>query len=146
MSLRPTYAPADAFYLQPIMTPKGDNWYYSKAVGHNPLGETVKRLCSQVGAISHFTNHSLRRTCAARLFQSGIDEQTIMSVTGHRSPDAFRVYKEASHEQKCEVSKVLANAPKKPKIEGNEGIMSSQKEERTGQVFNFSCSIVFNNK
>ena len=147
MSLRSICAPADAFYLKPMMTPKEDNWYYSKAVGHNPLGETVKRLCSRVGAIGHFTNHSLRRTCATRLFQSGIDEQTIMSVTGHRSVDAVRVYKEASHEQKCEVSKVLANAPKKRKIDGNEKIMSSREEEHTSQVFNFSsCSIVFNNK
>ena len=143
MSLRPTYAPADAFYLKPIMTLKEDNWYYSKAVGHNPLCETVKRLCSQVGAISHFINHSLRCTCTTRLFQSGIDEQTIMSVTGHRSLDAVCVYKEASHEQKCEVSKVLANAPKKPKIDGNERIMSSRKEEHTGQVLTLVVAALY---
>ena len=143
MSLRPNCAPADTFYLKPMMTPKEENWYYSKAVGHNLLGETVKKLCSRVGAIGHYTNHSSRCSCTTRLFQSGIDKQTIMSVTGHRPVDAVHVYKEASHEQEYEVSKVPVNAPKKRKIDGNERIMSNQKEH-TSQVFNFS--IVLNNK
>ena len=44
-------------------------------------------------------NHSLRRSCASRLFQEGAEEQVIMSVTGHRSVDGMRSYKMISDKQ-----------------------------------------------
>lgn len=78
MSLRPSNAPTDVFYLKP--RPEGcfksDCWYYiySRAVGPS---QTVKRLCNQAGVDGYFTNHSLCRTCATRLFQQGIEEQQI---------------------------------------------------------------------
>ena len=40
-----------------------------------------------------FTNHSLRRTAATRMFNNGASEQEIMSVTGHRTVDGVRNYK-----------------------------------------------------
>ena len=73
-------------------------------VGHNPLGTTVKRLCSAAGITGRKTNHSLRAT---KLFQKGIDEQLIMNVTGHRSIDGVRAYKRPSIEQFKEISGVL---------------------------------------
>ena len=54
-------------------------------MGHNSLGATVKRLIDKVGVSGFYTNHSLRRTCATRLYRQGADDQQIMSVTGHRS-------------------------------------------------------------
>ena len=54
-------------------------------VGHNTLSKTVKRLCAAAGIEGYKTNHSLRVTAATRLFKSGVDEQLIMSMTGHRS-------------------------------------------------------------
>ena len=39
--------------------------YQARAVGHNALNQTVKKLCEKVGASGYFTNHSLRRTCAS---------------------------------------------------------------------------------
>ena len=68
-----------------------------------------------MGADVYYTNHSLRCTCATRLFQSGRDEQEIMAITGHRSTDGVRVYKEISHEQEYQLSKIIAAAPKTPK-------------------------------
>ncbi len=32
-----------------------------------------------------YTNHSLRATCATRMFEAGIDEQLIKTFTGHKS-------------------------------------------------------------
>ena len=107
MSLRPSNAPCDVFYLQPLKFPKPSCWYQPKPVGHNPLAQTVKRLCSQVGIDGYFTNHSLRRTCATRLYQKGADEQQIMSVTGHRSMDAVRIYKKISCKQEEEISRMI---------------------------------------
>ena len=115
MSLRPSNAPKDVFYLKPLVSPQEHCWYSARPVGHNLLSDTVKRLCNQVGVSGHFTNHSLRRTCATRLFQSGIDEQQIMSVTGHRSIDAVRVYKEMPHDQEEQLSKIIQPQIKKPK-------------------------------
>jgi site-specific recombinase XerD len=61
-------------------------------------------LRDEVGATGNFTNHSLRQTCATRLFQNGVDEQQIMSIIGHLSRDAVRVYKEMSHDQEKQLS------------------------------------------
>ena len=73
-------------------------------IGHNP---TVKRLCSAAGITRQKTNHSLCATAATRLFQKGIDEQLVMKVTGHRSIDGVRAYKQPSIEQIKEISGVL---------------------------------------
>ena len=107
MSLRPPNATTQALYLQPLQNPSDNCWYANKAVGHNPLSNTVKKLIKMTGEDGYFTNHSLRRTCATRLYSKGIDEQQIMSVTGHRSTDAVRLYKEISDEQKRHMSQVL---------------------------------------
>ena len=46
-------------------------------------------------------------TNATRLFQSGVDEQLIMSRTGHRSVQGVRTYKRVSEDQKLVLSSVL---------------------------------------
>ena len=73
------------------------------------LSQTVGRLCKQAGITGYKTNHSLRVTSATRLFQSGVDEQLIMSHTGHRSVDGVRSYKRISDEQKKAVSGILSS-------------------------------------
>ena len=96
-----------AFYLTPIKKPKSAIWYSVTAVGHNTLSQTVRRLCKEAGIQGFKTNHSLRVTNATRLFQSGVDEQLIMSRTGHRSVQGVRTYKRVSEDQKLVLSSVL---------------------------------------
>ena len=73
----------------------------------------MKRLCEKAGIVGFRTNHSLRVTAATRIFRSGVDEQIIMSVTGHRSIDGVPAYKRMSEEQHQEVSNILqANIPR----------------------------------
>lgn len=144
MSLRPPDAPRDIFYLKPFPEPRSHCWYYPRPVGHNVLNQTVKKLCSKVGAEGYFTNHSLRRTCATRLFQKGIDEQQIMGITGHRSSNAVRVYKEISHEQEGTISELIRPV-KKCKMDNQK--VDKNEQSTPGPVFNFSgCSVIFNNK
>ncbi|KAK6174876.1 hypothetical protein SNE40_013441 [Patella caerulea] len=69
--------------------------YAAAPVGRNTLANTVKRLCEAAGFKGFFTNHSLRATCATRLFRSGVDEQLIAKTTGHRS-NAIRAYKRSN--------------------------------------------------
>ena len=84
MNLRPFNALESVFYLQPLKNPSADCWYQARPVGHNVLSQTVKTLCSSARIEGHYTNHSLRRICATRLFNEGANDDEIMTVTGHR--------------------------------------------------------------
>ncbi len=98
------------FYLTPLKKTKGEIWYTGSPVGHHTLAKTVKRLCEQGGISGFKTNYSLRVTSATRLFQQGVDEQLIMTRTGHRSIQSVRTYKRVSGQQKREVSDLLNSA------------------------------------
>ena len=151
MSLRPKDSPEYVFYLKPFTKPCQNCWYYNRPIGHNVLGNTVKRLCAAIGVDGNFTNHSLRRTCATRLFQAGVDEQQIMNVTGHRTTNAVRLYKEISQEQE-KSSKILQMAKKVKLSQESEDdkptklVASSSINSSTSvPVYNFTCSVVFHN-
>ena len=88
MSLRPPDAPPNVFYLKPHPSHSSGYWHYPQPIGHNVLRATVKRLCNGIGLEGYYTNHSLRQTCATRLFREGVEEQQIMNITGHRSSKA----------------------------------------------------------
>lgn len=97
-----------SMYRRPLA---GEGLKYSKQVmGVNKLGKIIKDMCSGAGFHGNFSNHSGKRTCATNLFQSGIEEQLVMSRTGHRST-AVRNYKRPSQEQLSAVSMAL-NPPK----------------------------------
>ena len=81
-------------------------WYCDRPVGINVLKKTVKKLTDAAGLKGNFTNHSLRASCATRLYQSGKDEQTIKSITRHWSNAGVRSYKRLSN-------KLLKSANKK---------------------------------
>ena len=107
MNLRPFNVTNNVFYLQPLKNPSADCWYQIKPVGHNTLSQTVKRLCSNAGVEGHYTNHSLRRTCATRLFKEGANDDEIMTVTGHRSSKGLKAYKRISLKQEENISEML---------------------------------------
>ena len=65
MALSPPDAPADAFYLQPAKSPTSTCWFAKQPLGHNPLGNTVARICRSAGITGFKTNHSLRATSAS---------------------------------------------------------------------------------
>jgi hypothetical protein len=71
-----------------------------------------------------FSNHSLRATCATRLFQAGVDEQLISKHTGHRSV-AVRSYKRPSDEQERQLSSILKYGQKRGKIDSSQGPSST---------------------
>ena len=98
---------ANAFYLKPLSKPKSQVWYSKVALGRNALQQTVPRLMKNAGYTGYYTNHSLRMSAASRLYDSGVDEQAIMSVTGHSSTDGVRCYKRMSEKLKELTSDVL---------------------------------------
>lgn len=104
------------FYRRPLPGP--EIRYGTHALGINKLKSMMKEMCAAGGLKGNFTNHSGKRTCATQMYLSGIDEQEIMSRTGHRSEKAVRKYKRSSDEIQEKVSSVLdPPAPKKVKPE-----------------------------
>ena len=73
----------------------------------------------------HYSNHSLRRRAATRLFEAGVDEQLIMLCTGHSTTSGVRSYKRVSEQLKDVTSDVLngVQTAKKAKLEGESAIV-----------------------
>ncbi len=67
-------------------------WYTEKPLGVNALKKIVSNLTQKAGLVGHFSNHSLRASAATRMYEQGVDEQTIKHITGHKS-DAIQSYK-----------------------------------------------------
>ena len=61
----------------------------------------------KAGFEGHFTNHSLRRGCATRLYKGVVPEQVIVETTGHRSSDRVRKCKCTSSTLKRKASEIL---------------------------------------
>ena len=88
-------------------------WYSDKPMGVNALKGVVKNIAKDAGVEGKFSNHSLRASTATRLFQSGVDEQIIKEVTGHKS-DAVRMYKHSNTQILREASaKIVGDDPVK---------------------------------
>ena len=77
------------------------------------MSKVVSQLCKAAKFEGFYTNHSLHVTAATRLFHNGIDEQIIMSVTGHISVDGVRRYKWICSDQEKAVSKLLEGSVSK---------------------------------
>ena len=105
MSKCPSDRPAGAFYLQPLQKPKGDIWFSKVPCGHNTLQKIVPELMKAAGVSGYFTNHSLRSSAATRLFEGSVDEQLIMSQTGHSSREGVRAFKRTT----TKLSEVTSN-------------------------------------
>lgn len=75
-------------------------------VGVHTLEKIVPTMMAEAGFRGKFTLHSLRATCATRLYESGVDEQAIQEVTGHTS-NAVRAYKRTSDGMKKNLSHIL---------------------------------------
>lgn len=88
------------------------DWFTANPVGHNPLGQTVRRLCQKADIEGYFTNHSLRATTATRGLEGGVPEKFIMERTGHRDPRSLQRYQRPSIEVKRAISKCLESGSK----------------------------------
>ena len=128
------------FHLWPLKNPKGNIWYYKIAAGRETLGIVVAQVLKSASFEGYYSNHSLRRTCATRLYDKGLPEQLIQETTGHRSADGARCYKHTSSSAKRRASEIVQGCLKeedltckirKKRYEENEGEgeMSETKEE-----------------
>lgn len=122
-----------AFYLSP--NPgylSSGQWFKNMAMGHNQLSKVVKTICIVAGISGYKTNHSLRATCATRLFEKGVDEQLIMNRTGHRSEKGVRNYKRVNDIHHHNTSVIIDNKSLQQMQSSN-----FSKNESSGATFNF---------
>ena len=82
-------------YSRPKKITTPNQWYCDQPLGINKIKSAVKQMCKQAGIEGKYTNHSLRATCATRMFDKEVPEQLIKETTGHKS-DCVRVYKRTS--------------------------------------------------
>ena len=106
INLLPTVGAKPNFYLQSLRRTKPTCWYSTVPIGINRLRKTVGLLLKDAGLDCFFTNHSLRRTCATRLFQAGQDMKLVQEITGHIS-DAVYKYQCTSDAQKMRASGII---------------------------------------
>jgi hypothetical protein len=97
-SLCPERRPDGAFYLRPLDKFTAIQWFSCSPLGHNTLKSMVACMCKDAGFSGFFPNHSLRATCATRMFDNNVEEQLIMLKTGHRS-NGVRSYKRVSEDK-----------------------------------------------
>ena len=93
-------------YLQTLRRTKPNCWYSTVPVGINSIRKVVASLLKDAGLDGYLTNHSLRCTCATRLFQAGESTKLVKEVTGHVL-DAVEKYQETSEEQRMRVSNII---------------------------------------
>ena len=122
MSLLPTVkakAKKMNFYLRGLDNINPAQWYGEQVFGKNSISKVVSNLLKSAKLDGYFTNHSLRRTGATRLFHSGVDRKLIKEFTGHTS-DAIDKYETTSDTQRCQISKVV-QGQKDEQDENDEG-------------------------
>ena len=67
----------------------------------------MNEIAQKGGLKGNYTNHSGKRSCATKLYNSGVPEQEIRTRTGHPSETALRKYNRSSEEILRQVSGVL---------------------------------------
>lgn len=88
-------------------------WYKQTHYGSNKVGNFMKDIEKSVKVELPFgllTNHSGRKTVAQILQDANIPEDAIMGVTGHKSIQGIRAYKEVNKKQHLAAMDTLINA------------------------------------
>ena len=91
VSLLPKGRTCNKLYLKPHVKKTSECWYCDQAYSRNNLSVVVKTIMENAKISGYFTNHSLRRTAATRLFMAQVEEKIIKEITGHVS-DCVRQY------------------------------------------------------
>ena len=106
VGLLPQSKKCNKLYLRCKKKPTPITWYCDQPFGVNKIKSTVKEMCKMAGIDGNFTNHSLRASCASRMYEKNVPEQIIKETTGHRS-ECVRVYKRTSETLQEAASKTL---------------------------------------
>lgn len=117
-----------AFYFQPYNDKVA---FKNCVVGLHSLGAILPNLCESIGT-KRKTSHSLRVTCASKLFNLNVEEKLIRDRTGHISNALFN-YEKPSSAQEAKVSNFLGPVEKKTFSEADKTSVSNVSESNVHQ-------------
>ena len=101
--------------------------FTSTPVGHNKLGNVVRKMCKDAGLQGKFSNHSLRTTTATRGVEKGISDKLIVERTGHRDMGSLQRRQRPDVSTKIEISAAL-NCRSEGSVAGREAESSLKRE------------------
>lgn len=78
-------------------------------VGKNTLGDLLKNLSSQLALSKNYVNHCLRVTGINVMHESGMSNEAIAAVTGHKSSASVQRYIRTSDQQLQTASRCLSD-------------------------------------
>lgn len=100
-----------SFFLQkPLSKVETDLqlWYSSKKIGHNIIGNFMRKICAIFKIEIAYTNHSIRATTCIILGQKGFSDINIVGISGHSSLSSLAYYKKPQESVKLKMSDSLA--------------------------------------
>ena len=97
------------------------------------MGNVVAQVMKSASFEGYYSNHSLRRTCATRLYDKGLPEQLIQETTGHSSADGVRCYKHTSSSAKRRASEIVQGCLREEDTTCKVGKQELEYEENEGE-------------
>ena len=79
-------------------------WYTVCQIGKNTISAMMKRLSTKARLSKVYTNHCVRATCITRLTAQGVDPQSILGTSGHRSVQSLCTYNRSSDQAKAKTA------------------------------------------
>jgi hypothetical protein len=80
------------FFQKRLLHPKVNVWYAAQPIGKNTLASMMSTISNEAGLSVRYTNHCIMATVATGSKGSGVDDLSIMSVTGHRNVKSLESY------------------------------------------------------
>ena len=137
VNLLPENGSKPNFYLQSLRRTKPFCWFSTTPVGINSLRKVVSSMLRDARLDGYFTNHSLRRTCATRLYQAGQSTKMIKEITGHIS-DAVEKYQTTSDDQRMAASAIIQGDVNEVKLSQAEPMMVVESSKPVGDEVKFA--------
>ncbi|KAK2554202.1 Transcriptional regulator QRICH1 [Acropora cervicornis] len=104
--------PDSPFYLavKHQRKPDDDVWYMRSPFGKNEIGKFLSTAAKNASLQGRVTNHSLRKTCIARLLDANVSNNFVAQLSGHRNLKSLDAYKSASYENQRRMSLALSRS------------------------------------
>lgn len=87
-----------SLYLSCIQNPSSQVWFKKQPMGENKINEMMKNIIegsTLENSTKRFTNHSARKTIFKKLKAAGLEQSSIVKVTGHHNEKSLDDYDES---------------------------------------------------
>lgn len=141
-------------YLTPLKKVRedADVWYSSTPVGVNTIDKYMKTMAQLAGLTTtgkNFTNHSVQKTTVRKLQKTGVPNDKIAAITGHRNEQSLREYSKMDTDDRTEISRILSKPHqvsdvRQPLLPLNQAPACLSTSATGCNIFN-NCQVFFSN-